>query len=242
MPVIVAQGFDQRGTGVGVPDLAQRGGGLFAHLPGLVLQRLSQGRQHLCVRRQPQRPGGCATDVGVRVITGQPCQGRQGIELLEPAQHADRFAADVGVVIVQRQQGRRGGLGKAQLAQGPECGDAHADVGMPGPRQNHPAGRFAFEQAEALRGGGLYRWRVIGQGLAQRLDHGFVLPGFEQARGFGANLLGRVVRQAIDQPQQAIGLFQVSQVDQGDAAHAGVLIGQAWLQGENVVVIGYIKE
>ncbi|MNI54914.1 hypothetical protein D3C73_1098340 [compost metagenome] len=72
---------------------------------------------------------------------------------------------------------------------------------MPGPGQNHPSCRLTLEQAQALRGGGLDGGRRIGQGLAQRLYHRLILPGFEQACGFGANFLGGVFGQSIDQPQ-----------------------------------------
>ncbi|MNO80990.1 hypothetical protein D3C76_722150 [compost metagenome] len=210
-------------------------------MPGLVLQGLAQGRQHLRVGRQAEGAGGGAAHFGVRVGAGQARQGRQGVELFEPAQHTHRFTADIGVLIAQRQQRRRGRLGIAQFAQGPERGDAHADLGMPGPRQDHPARRFALEQAEALRSGGLHRGGWIGQRLAQRLDHGFIFPGLQQARGFGTDFFGRVFGQSIDQPQQAVRFFQVGQFDQGDAAHAGIVIGQARLQGEDVVVVGYIE-
>ncbi|MNN72040.1 hypothetical protein D3C81_1880390 [compost metagenome] len=113
---------------------------------------------------------------------------------------------------------------------------------MPGPRQNHPPRRCTFQQAEALCSGGLHRFARIGQRLAQRLNHGLVLPGFEQARGLGADLFGRVLRESIHQPQQAVRFFKVSQFDQGNPAHAGVLIGQTWFQGDNVGVVGYSKK
>ncbi|MOA01647.1 hypothetical protein D3C78_1210680 [compost metagenome] len=112
---------------------------------------------------------------------------------------------------------------------------------MPGPRQNDPARRFTLEQAKALRCGRLHRRGWIRQRLAQRLDYGLVLPGFQQPRGFGANVCNRVFGQSIDQPLQAVRLLEIGQLDQCDPAHAGVVIGQARLQGQNVVVIGYIE-
>ncbi|MCY1429631.1 hypothetical protein D9M71_455560 [compost metagenome] len=241
LPVIVAQGVDQGRAGVEVADLAQGGGGFFADLPGSVAQGLAQGRQHLRVRRQAQRPGGGTPNFSVRVSAGQPRQGRQGIELLEPAEHAHRLAAHAGAFIVQCSGSRRGGIGATQLAQRPECGNAYAAVGVPGPRQNDPARRFTLEQAKALRCGRLHRRGWIRQRLAQRLDYGLVLPGFQQPRGFGANVCNRVFGQPIDQPLQAIRLLEIGQFDQRDPAYAGVVIGQARLQGKNVVVIGYIE-
>ena len=68
-----------------------------------------------------------------------------------------RLAAHAGAFIVQCSGSRRGGIGATQLAQRPECGNAYAAVGVPGPRQNDPARRFTLEQAKALRCGCLHR-------------------------------------------------------------------------------------
>ncbi|VVN44650.1 hypothetical protein PS639_05635 [Pseudomonas fluorescens] len=92
-----------------------------------------------------------------------------------------------------------------------------------------------------MRGSGLHRHRGIGQGLAQCFDHRPVLPGFQQPCRFGADLFGRVLRQPVDQPQQAIRLLEIGQFDQGNPPHSGIFIGQARLQGKNVIVIGYIE-
>jgi hypothetical protein len=113
---------------------------------------------------------------------------------------------------------------------------------MPGPRQNHPAGRFRFEQTQTLRGGGLHGRRRIGQRLAQRSHHRFVFPRFQQPRGFGADVFSRIIGQPFDQPQQAVRFFQICQLDQGNAPHTGIVSGQTRLQGEDVVVIGHSKK
>ncbi|MNY37319.1 hypothetical protein D3C86_1718750 [compost metagenome] len=161
--------------------------------------------------------------------------------MLEPAEHAHRLAAHAGAFINQCPGSRIGGIGATQLAQRPERGDAYAAVGVPGPGQDDPARRFTLEQAEALCSSHLHRRGWIRQGLAQRSDHRLVLPGFQQACGFGANVCNRVFGQSIDQPLQAVRLLKIGQLDQCDTAHTGVVIGQARLQGKNVVVIGYIE-
>ncbi|MNY64250.1 hypothetical protein D3C86_2013300 [compost metagenome] len=77
----------------------------------------------------------------------------------------------------------------------------------------------------------------VGQGTAQALDHGLFFPGFEQACRLRADLLGRVVGQGCNKPGHTVRVFQVSQIDQGDTAHASVIITQAWQQLENGGVI-----
>ena len=51
-----------------------------------------------------------------------------------------------------------------------------------------------------------------------------------------------ILPQAINQPEQAIGLFEIGQINQRNTSHTGVFSGQPRLQIENVLVIGHSKK
>lgn len=157
--------------------------------------------------------------------------------MLEPAKNAHGFTAHRGFRVLQGLQGRPRRLVQAQFAQGAQGAGADKALGMVDPRQNQRARFQALQFAEALGRRQPHRFGGIGQGSAQCLHHFRLLPGFQQARGFGANLGGRVHQQRVGKPRQAIGIFQVGQVDQGDAAHGGVAVGQARQQFEDVGVV-----
>ena len=207
-------------------------------MPGLVSQCRHQRRQHRVVAGKAQRADGRAAHLGVRLGLGERCQRQQRRLVLEPAKNAHCLTPHGGVVIGQRQQRRVGGILQAQLAQGSQGTGADEGIGVFDPWQDQLAGLKALEFAEALCSCQAYRLGGIGQRSAQGLHNFGFFPGLKQARGLGTHLVGGVHQQGIGEPRQAIRVFQVGQLDQGDAAHASVGGIKARQQGKDVGVVG----
>ena len=175
-PGLIGAARQQRGVGLLVADLAQRLGGVTAHLGIGVGQGGQEGGLGVGVGGMDEGRGQCPADE--HRLVGCFERGRQArgcVGVVVAADRCGRSPADIGVGVGQERQERRHGCDVAAGIEGLGGGHPHGRVGVIRALAQHLAGRLAAQSAQRLgRGRPAQRVR-IGQG---RGEQGEDMAGF----------------------------------------------------------------
>ncbi|EDS99990.1 hypothetical protein BamIOP4010DRAFT_6488 [Burkholderia ambifaria IOP40-10] len=152
---------------------------------------------------------------------------RQRTDVLEPAEHGDSLGAHGRHRRVERAQRRRECGRIAQFAQAAQHGDEYDRFGVFGPAAQHGAGRDVLQFGQALRGDRAHAVAGIEQRTAQCVDDIGLFPRGKHTCGFAAHVGGRIVAQCRNEGRHELGILEIGEFEQCNAAHRCIGCGDA---------------